>query len=326
MHESVRFSPSPLFKGNVQPKTSAEDLSRRFWYRVSDAPTDIENLVSEAYSRVGCQLVYSHYNELWSRLRGSAFDEPLAAGEEAQGPSESGVLADIEFQGNHPVYSFSSDTVCEARAMQHCSAIEWLLIPTDGSRNLATLSPLVMNLPVDVINAKRLQQRVKVIRGGVHEEARVGVGSTLPSILQHMNVISELDIDYVSAIAPASLIAETHPAYAWVNEPVTEQVQKLIMLRKALSREDIAIVLQVPLKSGYDAAAYMKMGIETIVLNGWDCMGGTKASSSSSDAFASSFLGVSAQQHMLASHQRLIDDRVQHFFNEIEDFKAYIGE
>lgn len=322
MPDPTRFSPLALFNGSNRP--TPEVAHRRFWFRVSDTPTEMEKLISQTYSRVGCPLVYTHANAMWSNLRGN-LDNDIIEGEVSQGPSDSGVLSDMEFESSHPIYSFSANTICDARAMQHCSAIEWLLIPADASRALSTLSPLVMNLPIDVVNLKRLQQRIKILRNGVHEEAKVGVGTTLTALLENMNVISELDIDYVTAIAPICLLSESHPAYTWINEPVVELVQRLNQTRKALGREDIAIALQAPLRSGYDAAAYINMGVDTIILNGWDCVAGIKNATSPSDAFSASFLGVSAQQHLMASNQRLIEERIQHFFEEVKDYQTYVG-
>lgn len=326
MPKSVQFSSAPLFKSvGGNSKAAWDDISRRFWFRVGDAPSDVQVMLSQVYAQHGCQLVHSHGSEFWTKLKGQAFNDSIAEGEEAQSPSDSGVLADIEFQNSHPIYSFSADTVCDARAMQHCSAIEWLMISTDGSRQLSNLSPLVMNLPIDVTNAKRLKQRVQILRGAIHEEARVGVGATLSALIENLKTILDLDIDCVTAIAASSLLAESHPARGWIDEQVSDQVHKLVQMRDEMGRKDVAIALQAPLRSGYDAAAYLEIGVESIILNGWDCMAGVGGSSSSAEAFASSFLGVSAQQHIIASHQRQVEDRVKHFFDEIKDFRTYIG-
>ena len=94
-----------------------------------------------------------------------------------------------------------------------------------------------------------------------------GLAVSVDSADANTDVFADLPIDFLTVISPASVLAVTHPAIAFVGRDIASTIRKY--LHRFADRGDrICIICQPPLNSGYDVAYYLACGADAVIING----------------------------------------------------------
>ncbi len=319
MMQGLKLTQPPLFERTTLPKRSASTVPK-YWYRVTEQNVALESALLPLLRERSCCLVHSHLRTEWSAFRDDnrAANSPIAVSpivEDATRPETNA--------RPQKIYSFHGSTVCVTGALESCTGVEWLLTQDDVSGPIKDLASLRLNLPLDASDARRLKQRTDLLRASVSNGSPVGIGMCIGSLLSNIDIVAQLPIDFVTAIVPSAVLGSDHAGRDVVQENIVEQISKLQRARKAVDRDDIAIVLQAPLRSGYDAAAFLNSGIDAIILNGWNVTEATSARKDDVGAFAASFLGVSTSTSIVSVDTQSLIQKLDQFFAQLHDGFAY---
>ncbi len=327
MFRRIKLCQKPLFS-NPQGATDAKGTKSlaKYWLRMTDQPNPRQIALIGELQRYSCATVLASQAsaDLGTAVEDETHALSVAASHQQLASARSSKSSVSLFP--RPVQSISSQSGFVASTLSSFGAVEWLMVNFSGvapaDRSLGVFG---QDVPVDIDSPERLEQRLSILRQSVDAQTPIGLGFTLAGALANMRLIAELPVDFISLIDPISVLGKDHPAARWFDDDIPEVVSQIVQLKRELGREDMSVVLQAHLQSGYEVAAYRALGVDTFVLNGFDWIGELDRRSAQQDAFAASFLGTAVSVSSEDVDRENLAAKVDTFFQQVAEGDAYAG-
>ncbi len=223
-----------------------------------------------------------------------------------------------------PLLSLCNDESFAIAALEQVRILEWQFFDKRlADAPFEKLSNLAPRMPIDVDNAKRLEQRLSLLRRSTREDALIGIALPIKSVIENAATLNRLPVNFLSLIFPEVLLTENHLAKKWMRCDVIETLRSALNSLAESRKRGLQFAIQAPLESGYDAAVYRAMGIECIVLNSFKGTIANEEPKDQTDSIVSSFLGNSILQPSSDHHRDTQTQNLKTFFSQFQDAQSY---
>lgn len=154
--------------------------------------------------------------------------------------------------------------------------IEWPLFASEPSlRQSRRVGPARNIVPLERQDSDDWTSRLDLLRDSHPEHSLIGIAVTWQGDPTLLDRIVAQPIDFLTLVDPAALLPDRHAGTALFPHLDMVQLEQLIAHIRG-KRVDLPIIVQLPLASGYTAAAALAAGANSVVINASDAFDLTK--------------------------------------------------
>jgi hypothetical protein len=317
MTSHLKLTTGAIFSSSQHEANHQRLSSSRFWYRVSEQSGITEANLIKGLQKHAVRFVQGDAKSYWTKLK-----ELTGSAAEASDATNAAAIPNITIDAA-PIYSFASSIPCDPFALQHCSAIEWSLMPSDLSRPIDRLQQLSIDIPIDTNSERRFGQRIDLLRNSVGREVRIGVAMPASAIMSNIELMAHRGIEFLTIVSPTAVLKADHVATRMMDDDIVDLIPRILKAKRAIGRDDLSLVLQTQFANGFEAYAYIGMGVDVLLMNGWNWSKQLASNAQESTSLAASFLNADVSIQGGNSTESLTLKAVELFFDEFADAERY---